>query len=86
MPLGALGEIAPFVRTDEFASGDIVVFASDGVTDLFTGDELRNLINNASCDNVETLASEVMNEAKRRSGGVGRDDMTVTAVRVFERK
>ena len=86
LPLGALGEIAPFVRTDEFASGDIVVFASDGVTDLFTGDELRNLINNASCDNVETLASEVMNEAKRRSGGVGRDDMTVTAVRVFERK
>ncbi len=85
LPLGALDEISPFVTRDEFCDGDAVVFASDGVTDLFTGDELKTLINETSADNVETLTNAVMREAKARAGNANRDDMTVTAVRVFKR-
>ena len=85
LPLGALESISPFVRTDEFGDGDIVVFASDGVTDLFQGEELKILVNETSGDNVETLVNAVMAEAKRRTGEANRDDMTVTAVRIFKR-
>lgn len=85
LPLGALDEISPFVNRDEFQGGDVIVFVSDGVSDLFSGDELKTLINETSGDNVETLVGAVMSEAKTRAGGVNRDDMTVTAVRVFKR-
>lgn len=85
LPLGALESISPFVRTDEFGDGDIVVFASDGVTDLFPGEELKNLVNETSGDNVETLVNAIMAEAKRRTGEANKDDMTVTAVRIFKR-
>ena len=86
LPLGALDEISPFVVRDEFGDGDVIVFVSDGVSDLFSGDELKSLINEIGGDNVETLASNVLSAAKSRVGEVNRDDMTVTAVRVFKRK
>lgn len=85
LPLGALNQINPCVYTDLAADGQCVVFVSDGISDAFTGDDLQNFINNASAQNVQSLCEAVINEAKRRSNGEVRDDMTVTAVRLIKR-
>lgn len=85
LPLGAVGELTPSVTADKAAEGDTVIFTSDGVGDLFEGDELAHFIGSLPPLSVRELCERVTAEARSRSGGEIRDDMTVVAARVFKR-
>ncbi len=84
LPLGALSEVTPSVYADTAAGGDTVVFVSDGISDLFPGDELARFINLKSSLPVKALCEEIVDRAKELSRGVN-DDMTVTAARIMRR-
>lgn len=85
LPLGALGEITPCVYADFAKEEQTVVFVSDGISDLFKGNELALFLQNHNSVNVQMLVDEVLAEARRLTKGVIYDDMTVTAVRLIRR-
>ena len=65
---------------------DIVVFMSDGITSAFESvAELYEFIGKLKPLNPQTLADNVLAEAKKRIIGTP-DDMTVLCVRVYEKR
>ncbi len=85
LPLGALVEIKPSVYVDKASEGDTVVFMSDGVSEIFSGNELAMLISGANEKSVQKMTDTILEHALARKKGVISDDMTVIAVRVIKR-
>lgn len=86
LPIGVLDEMRPFTSKKKLYPGQMLIMLSDGVTDLFDGDELPDYINDISSHNPEAAATAILNRALEKADGVPRDDMTVIAFRVFNRK
>lgn len=87
LPLGILDDIRPEVSSDTLAPGDVLVLASDGVTDAFASDsDFLDFLKNGRRRNPQELAESVLKQAKLLSGGVPKDDMTVLCVRMFEKE
>lgn len=85
LPMGALGEITPSVYADFAKEEQTVVFVSDGISDLFKGNELATFLQNHNSVNVQTLVDDVLAQAQKLNKGATADDMTVTAVRLIRR-
>ncbi len=85
LPLGALGQIKPSVYIDKASEGDTVVFMSDGISEVFSGNELAMLISGASDKSVQKLTDTLLERAIAQKKGEITDDMTVIAVRVIKR-
>ena len=85
LPLGALGEITPCVYADFAKEDQTVVFVSDGISDLFKGNELAMFLQNINRSNTQLLVDTVLDEAKKRAKDAFLDDMTVVAVRLLKR-
>ena len=86
LPIGVLEEMHPYTAKKKLYPGEMLIMLSDGVTDCFEGDELPDFINGISSHNPEAAATEILNCALDKSNGIPRDDMTVIAFRVFNRK
>ena len=87
LPLGILDDIRPEVSSDTLTPGDVLVLASDGVTDAFASDsDFLDFLKNGRRRNPQELAESVLKQAKILSGGVLKDDMTVLCVRMFEKE
>ena len=71
--------------TDRAEDGQTAVFVSDGISDLFGGDALPQLIASAAPGGPRALCDAVMARAEALSDGAIRDDMTIAAVKVFKR-
>ena len=85
LPLGILDNLHPTTCAEQLKCDDIVVFMSDGVTSAFsTPQELYEYLRTLRPLNPQSLADDILNEAKDRQTGIP-DDMTVLCVRLFER-
>lgn len=84
LPIGVLDEMRPYVTARRLYPGQMLVMTTDGVSDLFAGDELPDYINGLSPYNPEGVANAVLRRALELCGGVPRDDMTVVAFRIFD--
>lgn len=86
LPLGILDTLRPTVCEEKLKNGDIVVFMSDGITSAFsTTAELYEFLQTLKPLNPQSLAEQILNAAKERSGGVP-DDMTAVCARIFKRQ
>lgn len=86
LPIGVLEEMRPHTVKKKLYPGQMLILMSDGVSDCFEGDALPDYINGISSHNPESAASAVLSRALENVGGTPRDDMTVVAFRVFNRK
>lgn len=85
LPLGILDGIHPTTLTRTLNDGDVLVFFSDGITAAFgSSADLSDFLCRQPAANPQTLADKLLTEACNRAGCV-QDDMTVLAVRLFQR-
>lgn len=84
LPIGALDTISPATHKTTISTKDIVIMATDGITDAFKTEE--NLVEYASKlanNNPQTIAESILNEALRLNDMSAKDDMTVLVARTF---
>ncbi len=86
LPIGVLDEMRPYSTTKKLYPGQMLVLVTDGVSDCFDGDELPLFINELAPFNPERTAEAILRRALRQVGDTPRDDMTVVAFRLYERK
>ncbi len=86
LPLGILEDIAPEAHTCVLSPGDTLLLFSDGVTDAFgTASDFLDFIVGEKGRNPQALAESVLARAKSLTGGECKDDMTVLALRLYEK-
>ena len=83
LPVGVLEDIRPHITKKFISSMDMLVFVSDGVSDVL-GNNMISVLRNLDSINPQTLSEEILKIALDKNGGVALDDMTVLCVRVFE--
>lgn len=83
LPVGVLEDIRPHITKKFISSMDMLVFVSDGVSDVL-GNNMIGTLRNLDSINPQTLSEEILKIALDKNGGVALDDMTVLCVRVFE--
>lgn len=84
LPAGMLGEISTSSITRGFNGDEVILMATDGVTEsgtgIIRGEWIKKLMNNA--EDMESLAEEIIDGAVKKSGGRINDDMTVAAIKI----
>ena len=84
LPIGALESITPSTYKTTISTKDIVVMATDGITDAFKSqDNFVEFINHVATNNPQTIAEAVLNEAMRLNNMEAKDDMTVLVARTY---
>lgn len=85
LPLGVLEEMKPCVTKKALADGDIIVMASDGVTDAFvTKERMAAEIDETVFKTPQETADILLKAAVDACGGETKDDMTVIVAKIFE--
>lgn len=82
LPLGILREVKPSVSRRKLDSGDVVVLATDGVTDAIGADGMMRVAESGRTNNPQTIADNIVRDASFVSQA---DDQTVVALRLFRR-
>ena len=82
LPLGILREVKPSISRRKLCSGDVVVLATDGVTDAIGADGILRVVESGRTNNPQTVADNIIRDASYVSGA---DDQTVVALRLFRR-
>ena len=86
LPLGIVENVVPTTCKEILFSGDVVVLASDGVVDVFNShEEFCNFINNESIINMQLFADSILEEAQGRNFQ-HKDDMSVIAFRLIQKR
>ena len=84
LPIGALDSINPSTYKTTISTKDIVIMATDGVTDAFVSQEnFIEYVSKLASNNPQTLAESILNEALRLNNMSARDDMTVLVARTY---
>ena len=84
LPIGALDNISPATYKTTISTKDIIIMATDGVTDAFTSQEnMIEYVSKLASNNPQTLAENILNEALRLNDMEARDDMTVLVARTY---
>ena len=90
LPVGVLEQVEFDTCKRLLYHGDIVVMVSDGVLDgiMFENKEeyLADLIAGMETSNVQTMAEQIMEDVEAMQRGGLKDDSTVLAVGIWERK
>ena len=82
LPLGILREVKPSVSRKKLSSGDVIVLATDGVTDAIGVDGMMRVVESGRTNNPQIIADNVVRDASYVSQA---DDQTVVALRLFRR-
>ena len=82
LPLGILREVKPSISRCKLSSGDVVVLATDGVTDAIGADGMMRVVESGRTNNPQTIADNIVRDASYVSQA---DDQTVVALRLFRR-
>ena len=82
LPLGILREVKPSISRKKLSSGDVVVLATDGVTDAIGADGMMRVAESGRSNNPQTIADNIVRDASFVSQA---DDQTVVALRLFRR-
>lgn len=84
LPIGALDNVTPFTKKGTLSTSDVVIMATDGVTDAFESvDAYTDFISKLVSTNPQVLAETILNEALDRNDMSARDDMTVLVARIY---
>lgn len=82
LPMGIISDIKPTATTDFIEGGDILILASDGVVDSFSGvDNFLHFVHNERITNPQLLAENILEESRARTSQ-NFDDMTVLAIKI----
>lgn len=85
LPLGVLEEMTPCITKKALSDGDVIVLVSDGITDVFEGNEsLAREIADIALKTPQQMADEIMQKALSKQNDVPKDDMTVIVAQVYE--
>ena len=84
LPIGALDSISPATYKTTISTKDIIIMATDGITDAFqTQENLEEFVMHLASTNPQTLAETILNEALRLNEMSAKDDMTVLVARTY---
>lgn len=84
LPIGALDNIKPSTKNCAITTKDIVILATDGITDAFVSQEnMIEYVSKLVSNNPQTIAESILNEALRLNEMQARDDMTVLVARTY---
>lgn len=84
LPIGALDNISPATYKTTISTKDIIIMATDGVTDAFVSQEnMIEYVSKLASNNPQTLAENILNEALRLNDMEAKDDMTVLVARTY---
>jgi len=82
LPLGILREVRPVITRKRLSSGDVVVLATDGVTDAIGVEGMVRIAETGRTNNPQSVADNIVRDAAYVSAA---DDQTVVALRLFRR-
>lgn len=86
LPLGVTEKVYPSVKKQTIYAGDIIILVSDGIVDAFESPEqFCNFVNNENAINMQLFAEGILEEAEARST-THKDDMTVIACRLMQKR
>lgn len=86
LPLGVVAGVVPSTSKYVLRTGDIVVIVSDGIVDVFASqEEFCNFVNNETSINMQLFAENILEEATSRVMDK-KDDMTVIAYRIINKR
>jgi len=84
LPIGALDSITPVISKSVITIKDIIILATDGITDAFeTEENLVEYISKLATNNPQTIADAILNEALHLNNMRAKDDMTVLVARTY---
>lgn len=85
LPIGIVEEMAPDIKRVRLSAGDMVVMMTDGVLDMLSAEEIRELFLSEKTRNPHTVANRILCEAKRKAAAAEKpdDDMAVICSRLF---
>lgn len=84
LPIGALDNITPATYKTTVSTKDIIIMATDGITDAFqTQENFEEFVMHLASTNPQTLAETILNEALRLNEMSAKDDMTVLVARTY---
>jgi len=84
LPIGALETINPVVSKVIISIKDIIILATDGITDAFkTEENLIDYVSKLATNNPQTIADSILNEAILLNSMSAKDDMTVLVARTY---
>lgn len=87
LPLGILNDLKPSVCNAELSDGDIIILLTDGVSDAIgNSSDIIDFLRTQPAKNPQSLSDNLLKHALELSGGQKKDDMTVLAVRIFDRE
>ena len=84
LPIGALDTITPVVSKTVITIKDIIILATDGITDAFeTEENLIEYVSKLATNNPQAVADSILNEALTLNNMSAKDDMTVLVARTY---
>lgn len=84
LPIGALDNITPATYKTTISTQDIIIMATDGITDAFKSyEDLIEFIGGLATNNPQSIAEAILNEALSLSDMSAKDDMTVLVARTY---
>jgi stage II sporulation protein E len=84
LPIGALDTISPITNKTTVGTKDVIILATDGIVDAFeTQENLVDYVSQLACNNPQTIAESILNEAVVLNNMSAKDDMTVLVARTY---
>ncbi len=84
LPIGALDSVSPSTYKTAVSTKDIVIMATDGITDAFiTQENMIEYVSKLASNNPQSIAEAILNEALRLNEMSAKDDMTVLVARTY---
>lgn len=84
LPIGALDNIEPATYKTTISTKDMIILATDGITDAFKDVEnMIDFINHLATNNPQTIAEAILKEALELNAMSAKDDMTVLVARTY---
>ena len=84
LPIGALDNITPSSFKTTISTKDIIIMATDGITDAFiTQENLTDFISHLATNNPQSIAETILNEALHLNDMSAKDDMTILVARTY---
>jgi len=90
LPMGILNTVDVEVTNKRLRDGDIIVMVTDGLTEIYDSESdkekwIVDALSSFKSNNPQDIADYLLREAKTRSNGIIKDDMTIMAARLWEK-
>ena len=85
LPMGIVSDVMPVVQKKVISGTDLIILASDGVSDSFESDEaFEECVKEIKTKNPQEFADELLERALSNNNGYAVDDASVLVIKLFE--